>query len=212
MSQPISLKEAERRTYRTFYNDGLWDVFLGSFILIFAIAPLLSERLGDFWSSFVFLPFWGLVYLGIWLLRRTVVIPRLGTVTYGPARKARLTRFTTILLLFNGVVLVLGILAAANVGSLPGAVFPILLGSFALIAFTLAGYFLDIPRLYVYGLLVGLAPLVGEWLWVNAGASHHGFPITFGFVSAVMISVGVLLFLQLLVRTAPPDGDLEPEA
>lgn len=59
MSQQISLKDAERKVFRITYNHGLWDVFLGCFFLIFVIGPYLSSSLGDFWSSFVFLPFWG---------------------------------------------------------------------------------------------------------------------------------------------------------
>ena len=68
MSQKISLKAAERKAFRTTYNDGLVDIFLGCFFLMFVIAPYLSASLGDFWSSAVFLPFWALVYLAIWLI------------------------------------------------------------------------------------------------------------------------------------------------
>jgi hypothetical protein len=76
-----------------------------------------------------------------------------------------------------------------------------------LVAFGLAGYLLDISRFYVYGLLLAIAPLVGEWLYNNAGATHHGFPITYGFVAGVMILVGVVLFIRLLVQTSPQAGD-----
>jgi hypothetical protein len=59
MFQKISLKEAERKAFKASFDDGLWDIFLGCFFLIFAIGPYLSPTLGDFWSSMVFLPFWG---------------------------------------------------------------------------------------------------------------------------------------------------------
>ena len=58
MSQQISLREAERKAFRITHNDGLWDVLLGCYALMFVIAPYLSTSLGDFWSSAVFLPFW----------------------------------------------------------------------------------------------------------------------------------------------------------
>ena len=54
MSQPISLKEAERKVFQSTANDGLWDIFLGIFFLEFVIAPFLSESMGDFWSVAVF--------------------------------------------------------------------------------------------------------------------------------------------------------------
>lgn len=65
MSQPFSMKEAERKVFRTVANDRLWGLLLGSFFLMFAIAPLLSVHIGDFWSSAVFLPVWGALYLVI---------------------------------------------------------------------------------------------------------------------------------------------------
>jgi len=57
---------------------------------------------------------------------------------------------------------------------------------------------LDFNRLYLYGLLVGLSPLIGEWLWTQGYASHHGFPVTFGTASGIMILVGLIIFIRLL--------------
>jgi hypothetical protein len=80
MQNPISLKSAESKAFQLSFADGLWDVFIGCMFLNFAVAPFLSETMGDFWSSAIFLPFWGLVYLAIWLTRKYVVAPRIGKV------------------------------------------------------------------------------------------------------------------------------------
>ena len=101
MSEPISLKDAETKAFTSIYNDGLWDVFLGCFLLMFAIAPLLSASLGDFWSSAVFLPFWALVFVVIRLIRKQVVIPRVGFAKFGRARKAKLRRFSILMLVVD---------------------------------------------------------------------------------------------------------------
>ena len=198
MAQQISLKEAERKAYRITTNDGLWDIFLGCFFLIFAIAPFLSRSLGDFWSSVVFLPFWGLVYLVMRLVRKQVVTPRIGVVKFGQARKNKLMKFSVVMVAVNVVALILGLVAAASFGMLPGQIYSILLGILLLIGFSIAAYLLDFSRLYLYGLLVGLSPLVGEWLWNRGAASHHGFPITFGVASGIMILVGLVVFVRLL--------------
>lgn len=210
MSRKISLKEAERRVFVMNFSDGLWDIFLGSYFLMFAVAPLLSEHLGDFWSSAVFLPFWGLVFLMIWLVRRYIVSPRLGLVTFGKQRKNRLMRFNLFMLVVNTIALVLGMLAALNFARLPGQIISIALGPIFLIGFSTAAYFLDFSRLYVYGLLVGVAPPIGEWMFQNMGATHHGFPITFGFLSALMVVIGLTIF-GLFLRNNPMlhSGDLD---
>lgn len=204
MSQKISLKEAERKAFRTTLNDGLVDIFLGCFLLMFVIALYLSDSLGDFWSSAVFLPFLALVYLAIWLIRRYVVTPRIGMVKFGQARKAKLAKFTVVMLVINVVALILGSVAALSFGSVPGQMISILFGLILLMGFSIAAYFLHFNRLYIYGLLVGLSPLIGEWLWTHGYATHHGFPITFGTSSGIMILVGLAVFIRLLHNNPVP--------
>jgi hypothetical protein len=204
VSQKISLKEAERKAFRTTLNDGLVDIFLGCFLLMFVIGLYLSDSLGDFWSSAVFLPFLALVYLAIWLIRRYVVTPRIGMVKFGQARKAKLAKFTVVMLVINVVALILGTVAALSFGSVPGQMISILFGLILLMGFSIAAYFLHFNRLYIYGLLVGLSPLIGEWLWTHGYATHHGFPITFGTSSGIMILVGLAVFIRLLHNNPVP--------
>lgn len=205
MQTPISLKAAERKAFQTIFADGLWDVLIGCFVLEFALAPLLSASMGDFWSSAIFLPFWGLVYLAIWLTRKHVVAPRLGQVRFGRARQQKLHRLRLLLLSLNCLALILGILvfltfspnpAGQAGGRLP--LFSILISVFMLVGFSLAGYLLDYPRLYIYGWLLFAAPYMGEWLSGQYGASHHGFPVVFGFASGAMLITGLVTFIRFL--------------
>lgn len=198
MSQQISLKEFERNAFRATHSDGLWDIFLGCFFLGFVIALYLGPSLGDFWSSVVLLPFWALVYLAIWLVRKYVVLPRIGRVKFGQVRKTKLGKFIVIMLAFNIVAMILGIIAFISIGKISGEVISIIFGLSLLSGFSLAAFFLDFSRLYIYGLLAGISPLLGEWLWANGVATHHGFPITFGSLAGIMILVGLTVFLRLL--------------
>ena len=199
MSTPkISLKDAEQKAFQSIFADGLWDIYLGCLISMFAIAPFLTTSLGDFWSSVIFLPVWGVVYLGIRLVRQHVVMPRLGTVTWSPARKGKLKKFSLVMFVVNLLALVLGVIVAINLLRVPGLVATLILGILLLAGFTLAAYLLDFNRLYVYGLLVGSSPLVGEWFYTHARISHHGFPITFGITAVIMILTGLLVFVKFL--------------
>lgn len=204
MEKKISLKETEREVYRRACSDGLWDVLVGCYFLTFAIAPFLSPSLGDFWSSALLLPICGVILFAIWLIRRHVITPRIGRVQFGPQRKGRLTRFSIVMLAFNVVVFVLSLLSAGSVGITSRETMTMGFGFILLAGFSLAGYFLDFSRLYLYGLLLGISPPLGEWLFAQGRASHHGFPITFGTVSAVMIIVGLTLFVRLLRQNPLP--------
>jgi len=211
MSQRISLKETERQVFRSTFQDGLLEVMIGTILSMLAITPLLSDRLGDFWSSMLFAPVWLIVYGIIWALRRYVITPRMGTVRFGLTRKRRLIRFNLLMVIVNIVALILGLLAASH-PAFRGLVPPVTLALILLVAGSLAAYYLDYPPLLLYAVLTGLAPLVGEYLWRNHGFSHHGFPVTFGLASATMIIIGLYKFVTLLRRYPLPDADEPQEA
>lgn len=206
MKTPPDLKSAERKVFQTTFADGLWDIFIGCFFLEFAIAPFLSEFLGDFWSSVIFLPFWALVYLAIRSIRKKVIAPRIGSVSFGAERKNKLRKFSTLMVIANSALFLLGILVAFVFGGhgLPTRAWmiPGVLGLFLLAGFSITAHLLDFPRLYIYGLLLFMAPLLGEWLYQNRGAVHHGYPIAFGVASGAMILTGLILFFRLL-RSSP---------
>jgi hypothetical protein len=198
MGSPISLKEAERKVFKTSFDDGLWDILVGCIFLQFAIAPLLSASLGDFWSSAVFLPFWGLVFFIILQVRKIVVRPRIGVVRYGAVRRTRLLRFTVVMLCLNFFSLFLGSLAGAFFGAVSGWVINTVFGLLLLNFFSITAYFLDMPRFYLYGIITALSPLVGEFLYTVYKVPHHGYPVTFGISSMVMIMTGLVIFVRLL--------------
>ena len=198
MSERLNLKNAERKVFRAAFDDGLWDIIIAGFALQFSVAPLLSHALGDFWSSAIFVPFLGLLFLAIWLIRKYVVKPRTGVVKFGKQRIKRLKKFTLVMVVINVLALILGIIVAFYFHALSGQMIAIIFGLILLTGFSLAAYFLDYPRLYVYGFLLGIAPYIGEWLYSNHGASHHGFPITFGSISGVIFLTGLITFMRFL--------------
>jgi hypothetical protein len=87
----------------------------------------------------------------------------------------------------------------------------VLFGSVFLIGFSVAAFFLGFNRLYVYGLLIGVSPLAGEWLWTKGYAAHHGIPVTFGTASGIMILIGSVLFINFLRGTPVPKEGIPSE-
>ena len=182
---------------------------MAAIVSMFAVAPLLSETLGDFWSSAVFGPFWFVLYLVIRLVHKHVVVPRIGTVEPGSDRRRRLRQVTIAVFVVNAIAMVIGVAAAfgfwAGWLDLAGFVYPISLGIVALVIFSMTAYALSVGRYAIYGLLVAAAPLVGEWLWRHDLAEHHGFPIAFGTVALIMVAVGISKFTALLRNHPLPE-------
>jgi len=204
------LKETERRTFRAAMDTGLWDVMIAGFLSMLAIGPLLSGRLGDFWASAVFVPFWGVLYLVLRLVRRRVVEPRVGVVRLGAERKARLGRFSAIMVGVNVVALVGGAVFAWRPGSTVAPV--VFLGLIVLSGFSIAAYFLDIPRYFAYGVLLVVAAVVGEMLFRRGLVSHHGYPVMFGASALAIAATGLLRFAKHLPPRARGDGGVRGRA
>jgi uncharacterized membrane protein YhdT len=198
MPEGINLKEAEQKVFKSAFGHGLWDIFIGCILLQFAIGPFLSKHLGDFWSSAVFLPFWALVYIVIWLVRKYVVTPRVGIVKFGSWRRSRLIKFNVIMFIVCLFALILGVLSSLSFDAMPALMHTARFSLIVLIGFSIAAYFLNFTRLYLYGVLIALSPLAGEWLYANMGVPHHGYPITFGITAGIIIFVGLVKFIFLL--------------
>ena len=197
------LAAKERQTFRAAVDTGLWDILIASVVAMFAIAPMLSGALGDFWSSAIFIPVWGGVYLLVRFLSSHVVVPRVGVVRFGSERQARLRRFGLVLAAVNVAALLAGVFAATRAGTAGLWVFPITFSLIVLVIFSLVAYATDIPRFFYYGVMLAVSPLIGEWLFRQGYALHHGFPVMFGLAAAVIALIGMTKF-ALLVRTHPP--------
>lgn len=120
-------------------------------------------------------------------------------------------KFNVIIFFIVVISLILGILSFVKFDSMPGWIHTARFSLIILIAFSVAAYYLDFTRLYFYGVLSAFAPLIGEVLYVHLKAPHHGFPITFGFVSCLIMITGLVLFIRLLQEHPRPSLQAESE-
>lgn len=197
------LKRTEQSAFRAAVDTGLWDVLIATVLAMFAIGPMLSVHLGDFWSSAVFVPVWVAVYFALRVVQERWVVPRVGIVRFGPRRTLRLRRLALTALVVNIVAFALGLFAATRSGPPGSDLYPVGLALVLLAGFSVAAYFLGIPRYFLYGLLLGGAPLAGEALFRRGYATHHGFPVVFGVAAVVILSSGLLRFARHVVRAGP---------
>ena len=193
MSHGMSLKEAERRAFTAYYQDGLWDILVGYIVAMFAIAPFLRAPLGETWSTVVFFPFGILIWLIFLAVRRYVVVPRVGIVTFTRARRQRVywVFFSVFAVNFGARFLGFDLLELLES---PGWAATTRFGIQALALFGIPAFFLRFRRLYVYGVLVAGSPVIGELLYRHWSAPHHGFPIVFGTTATIMVLAGLVLF------------------
>lgn len=207
MSTIPDLKQVERKAYRSFYQDGLWDLYLGILLTWLFSADLWIGELSK-------LPFYA-IYLGgvfvLWLLfyagRRTITTPRLGQVRFRAARRAR--RLKMIILLPISIALNLGTVVLALLARQDPALqaawvdarswMGYVIGAIVGITIAVLGYLLDFDRLILYAPLWAISFILREYfdtqlgIWLTGGLS---------------ILVGLILLIRFLILH--PKADLLP--
>ena len=178
MTNMIDLHDVERRAWTLYFQDGLWDIFLG---LLFLGGGLRSLT-GNLW-------FYLLIAAGVLALilgKRWLTLPRLGQINFSPQRRARQNVLRVAIL---AVVLLTAALALWT--ALPaGWIFVVLVPGI----FLLMAYMMDFKRLYFYAILIAGFVVITEvygdplaaWAQIVAGL--------------VPLSVGLVLLVQFLRR------------
>jgi len=194
----VSLKQTEHKVFTSTLQHGLWDIVVAFVAVEFALLPYLN---------LLALPIWLIVaVLALWVHAK-VVRPRLGAVQFGRFRLRRL-QWQGWVMLGIGVLVLAVALYTSRLKGIGVYASQIRLGVFFLIPLWLLALGLGLRRFYVYGLLLAVSPVVGEWLSQNAGVPHHGIMVAFGVSAALILTVGVLLFLRVLrLPPAAPEPD-----
>lgn len=197
MSTNISLKELERKAFRAFHQDGLFDIYLALMLLAISALSVFenvfaskSMRYGAYFAMIM------LSYGIYWAGKKFITTPRIGRVKFGPARKKKIM-WTRIILAISVLItfslVVLTILAKSNPSGLTDLIkshwLPILFGTKIIVVFGFMAYFLDFERLYAYGVLLALG-ISGSMLLDN--------PITFTVTSVPMLVIGLFSFVRFL--------------
>ncbi|UCH61676.1 MAG: hypothetical protein JSU77_07610 [Fidelibacterota bacterium] len=204
----IDLKEIERRAFRSTFQDGIWDIYLGLLLLLFGIAlSLLEFGIVIEWIGVIVITLC-LLCMGFFIAgKKYITVPRIGRVTFSAARRSK-TKNMTLLLTISfiiGVVL-LAIRLVGNedlFGWIAPVPFPALLFSaVCLVTFSSGAFLLDNIRFHLYGLFYAFpfpivvilkshTDMIGLWL------------LAYGIPSVLMLIVGVVLFYRFL-RDYPP--------
>ena len=185
MSEQNLFKQVEQRTIQLInFEDGLWDLMLGLIFMALAVYPLTRQWLGPEWNLVLFLVLLAVIVVVQQLLRREVSGPRIGHVVPRRTPKSRLVWVVLVLMVAATLVLVLvTLLQPAGPGSTleSQSVKPrsytveyvVLLALVAL--FSLMAYLFNVPRLYLYGWLIGLGNLGSVILSHQAGWTFNSW-------------------------------------
>jgi len=90
MSQDLNLKAIERKAFRSFHQDGLWDIYIGGLMLVLSQMFSIPENGEDELSYIGFtLLGVGIVFAIFQLGKKYITTPRMGQVRFGAERQKR---------------------------------------------------------------------------------------------------------------------------
>jgi hypothetical protein len=202
MSQNINLKELERKAWRSVFQDGLWDIYLGLLLLAMAVWALLSDiGFSESLGMAIFIGLEVLAMLVLWVGKKTITVPRMGRVKFGPKRKAKLNWVRVVLfvsVLVGAGVFVAGLAIRGNRPEWLNAAFffPAAWMVNAMVVFSLGAYFLDFNRLYLIGVMYAL-PVPLDVMFRKFADIDLSF-IAFGVPAMVILTIGLVVFTRFL--------------
>jgi hypothetical protein len=208
MSENISLKKAEQKAFRSTFLDGLYDMLWGTMIFSLVLSGILRDLVG---VPLNYLPVLLVLVLGIPGVlagKKWLVTPRMGLVKFGPHRKKKLNRVRWILIVIFVFTLTIFLLPYLNQGdpvtvSGPYWIVDATAGLFVLAIFSFLATAMEQPRMYIYGLLLGLSMPFDE-------VFEHAFGLDWmigTFVAgAVMLVTGIVIFSRFLRDYPLPEG------
>jgi hypothetical protein len=153
-----NLKKIEKRTYISYHQDGLLDIFIGFYILLFAFGILLNS-LTDYTMWFLVPSFFPAIMIPIWIsIKKRVTMPRIGFVKFRTGGANKMTGiFIGLMVAGLGVFLVFTLFSTSQ----PWAVAlrdilvsysTIIIGVGSALISSLFAYTMGLNRLYGYGL------------------------------------------------------------
>ena len=191
-------KNIERRVFTSFFQDGSIEAFMGIFLLQLGLPVIFSRSgFGDMQSALFVLPIALILLAVVFLVRRFVVIPRLGRVKFLPERRRRLSKLIIVPIITLIASAIVGYILNENasmrnifISQIPFSLSPI-------IVFGAAAYFLEMKRLYIYGAIVGLIMPLGKYLETII-VSREILPGTILLAAFVFLIIAVVIFMTFL--------------
>ena len=200
MTELTDLKALERQAFRRFYEDGLFDVFLGLMMGTMAIGAVITDWVGSEIAGLTVMFGMALVLVvGLMTLRRRLLNSRLGEFKPGPSRRRRIA-IVRLSLLGSAIVglIIFGLAAAGGISIVSLEVLmPLAWFVNAVVVMGAMAYFLDVPRFYLYGFLFGLAmPLL---IWPDVLWDYRVPPwAALGGPAVVIVAIGLFKLTHFL--------------
>ncbi len=200
MKEQIDLKALEKKAWKSFFDDGLWDIYLGSLLALMGISGALDNTaLSEDQIMMVYLGLMMFVMLAFWAGKRYIVVPRIGQAKF----KKQKRRKVSVILILSVVVGLVAWWFTAGMGDVSPEqrtsfkeIFPLVYALNNIIVFSAIAYFTSFERLYYIGILFALPVPIDQWLYdsYNINLDYIAFIVP----ALLIVTVGIVYFVRFL--------------
>ncbi len=190
MQTNVDMKQIARKVYMSYFQDGLWDILLGVYLLGwgFSMWHELVAVMGGMWVAIYF------VVLG---LKRILVYPRSGYIKLNEARKQQMRMVLLGAVLFLLGFAVMGAFAFNDPPEWLGEYIMFIFMTMMAVVVLLLGYWWRVTRWYIYAAIMFAGAVAQQWL---------GIPLELSFFvpGGIFGLYGVWLLIRFLRKYPKP--------
>ena len=198
----IDMKELELKAWKSTFQDGLWDILLGFIFFIPAVNGFING------SDYTLLPLYIVSILFFVTAKKRISVPRIGLVKFGEKRRKKGHIVTFILSASVAFLIMMMLINKQGVLSefegIPVTSF--LVGMNILIVFGCMAYFLNLDRLYIYAVLLGVTEPLSSVL--EAMDILEGPYLMLLVISSGMIVTGAILMVRFIQQYPLLEGEV----
>ncbi len=205
MSELINLQEIEKKAWKSFFQDGIWDIYLGLLLLAFAVGAFMGTLgVNDTLRITAYIGVELIAFAWLIIGKRYITIPRLGQVKFSNRRRKKRLWVSFLLGLSVLAGLIVYYLTARKTATLINAqTMPIIWAINCIIVFGGMAYFLDFDRLYLIGLLYALTVPFDQYVLTRLSDANLGY-LAFGIPALIVLAIGITIFIRFLKQYPAP--------
>ena len=205
MGEGSDLKALEKGAWTSYFQDGLWEIVIGTILLIGVLSSALDlYGVEDTTRITIYVPLMvALPPLILVLGKRYITVPRLGVAKFGRHREVNGIKMMLAIAATVVITLVIWGLGAIFQGGLRGPAGMLLVTFIVLAIFCLIGYYLDYRGFYLIAALVAL-PIPLTWLLEQRVAFDYFDVAANGIPAAILLAIGLAALVRFMRRYDVP--------
>ena len=210
MSDKLSLKDIEKKSFTSYLQDGLIELLLSYILMISVLSSILMDMgVSDSIRIPIYLPLMILIPApALYLCKIYITVTRLCNVKFGAKRKRDSKQFL-IFAIFINTFLIIALLATVTnkldriTAFLGHLGFPLVIFCFVFSIFAFLVYLFDIPRFYIIGTLMGISQTIHTGLREYTTFKYDGM-IAYGVPALILLIMGIVLLNRFMKKYPNP--------